>query len=125
MLKTLFKRLGTRAANFDNSYPKTSTGTLTHAPADSADRACMIMVEVLETFANGSGAQPTFSIGETTLATKFTATSLLTNAKAGQKFLIGGINVAARAILVTAVAGTGTSTGAIRVTVATLPTALV
>jgi hypothetical protein len=121
-MKTLFAKLAALATRFFETYLKTSTGTLTLAASDAADRNVIIIIDVIEDFANGSGAQPTFSVGETTLATKFSATALLTNAKAGQRFILAGLNVAARAIIVTATAGTGTSTGAIRVNAATFPT---
>lgn len=106
-------------------YPKATNGTQTLAAADAdVDRNVLIVVEILEVFANGSGGQPTFAIGETSTTTKFSITSLLTGAAVGQKFTLMGKLLATKALLVTAVAATGTGTGSIKVSAAIVPTTI-
>ena len=113
--KNVFRKV-LKGTKVTNSLPKTSNGTTTTAAADaSLDRNVLIVVEVTETFANGSGAQPTFKLGETSTTDKFSATALLTDAVLGDKFVLTGKNLATKALLVTSVAATGTATGAIKV----------
>ncbi len=100
------------------SYPLTTSGVQTLLAAVPNDRTVIISVQVTQVFANGDGAQPTFSIGQTGTAAKFAATSVFTNAAAGATFSFAGTLTGGTALIVTAVAGTGTTeTGAIRVTV--------
>ncbi len=105
-------------------YPKTTT-TATHVhqtdavidPLDAdLDHPVLILVEVTETFANGNGAQPTFNIGQSGTTDKFMASSVLTGAVNGQKFLFAGTLTSEDDIVVAATVATGTATGAIRVT---------
>ncbi len=104
------------------NYTKSTTGAQTLlASVGSPDRACLIVINVTTTFADGDGTQPTFAFGETSTTTKFATTSLLTGATAGSTFVLAGINTATKNVLVTAVAGTGTTeTGAISVTILAL-----
>jgi hypothetical protein len=103
-------------------YPKATNGAQTVAAADASnDRKVLIVVEVTEVFADGDGGQPTFKVGETSTTDKFSVTSLLSAAALGQKFLLAGTLSATKALLVTAVAATGTGTGAIKVSAAILP----
>lgn len=100
------------------SYPKTTDGAQTLLAAGPVDRQVVISVQVTTAFANGDGAQPTFAIGETGSTSKFAATARFTGASAGATFSFAGTLSATKALLVTAVAATGTtSTGAITVTV--------
>jgi hypothetical protein len=112
-------------------YPKTTT-TAAHVhmtdvqidPADAdIDKPCLVLVEVTEVFADGTGAQPTFKIGQTGTAEKFIASALLTGATVGQRFVgCGMISCSSEAeLLVTATVATGTGTGAIRVTAVVFP----
>jgi hypothetical protein len=98
-------------------YPKTTAGVQTLLASNAAARTVIISVEVTEVFANGDGTQPTFEIGETGTADKFAATSVFTGAALGTTFSFAGSLSADAAVIVTAVAATGTtSTGALRVT---------
>lgn len=106
------------------SYTKAANGVQTSLLAALTGQARKVIIHVLvdEVFANGDGAQPTFSIGETSAATKFAATSRFTDAAAATLFTFGGELTAGTALFVTAVAGTGTTeTGGITVTVIALP----
>ncbi len=105
-------------------YPKTTT-TATHVHqtdavidvlADDLDHPVLILVEVTETFANGTGAQPTFNIGQTGTTNKFAPSSDFTGLTVGAKRVYAGTLTHACDIVVAATVATGTATGAIRVT---------
>lgn len=107
----------TKNGSASASYPVTTAGVQTLLAAADEDRQVIISVQVTEVFANGDGAQPTFEIGQTGAASKFAATSLFTGAAAGTTFSFAGVLTAGTALIVTAVAGTGTTmTGALDVT---------
>src|SRR5665213_3221183 len=74
---------GSVAVGNSLSFLKTATGASTILAAAAADRVVNITVHIDTTFADGDGAQPTFSIGQTGSATKFAATSTFTAATAG------------------------------------------
>jgi len=104
-------------ASASADYPLTTAGAQTLLAAADVDRVVQITVNVTEVFADGDGSQPTFEIGQTGTADKFAATSLFTGAAEGASFSFAGTLTANTALIVTAVAGTGTTeTGAIRVT---------
>jgi hypothetical protein len=110
------------------AYAKTANGVQTlidsSAVGYSADKLVMIVVEVIEAFANGNGAQTTFKIGQTATDDKFSATSLLTGAALGAKKILVGTLSADADLIVTANDASGTGTGAIKVSVAAFdPTA--
>jgi len=108
-----------------HTYIKTATGAQTVAAADATlDRNVIVVIEVTEAFANGTGGQPTFKVGETSTTDKFSATSLLTGAAVGDKFVLSGKLLATKTLLVTAVAATGTGTGAIMVSAGIYPVTL-
>ena len=113
-------------ANRRADYQKTASGAQTAlVAADAAnDRNVIIVVTVVETFANGSGGQPTFKIGETGSTSKFAATSEFTGLTAGDKRVYAGKLSATKELLITAVAATGTGTGGINVKVCTFPLGL-
>lgn len=97
-----------------------TAGTITLVPAVAWDRAVIINVNVTTTFANGDGAQPTIAIGQTGTVSKFAATSAFTGKTAGTTLSYGGVLSANAALIVTAVAGTGTTeTGATTITAIT------
>ncbi len=106
------------------AYDKTTSGAQTTLAADAVkDRACLLVAVVTESFANGDGAQPTFTVGETAAATKFFDTTAFADATVGTVLVFAGINLATKNLIVTGVAATGaTSTGAIALTVIALPT---
>lgn len=119
MLSELFGVTNVSGANASATadYPESTSGIQTLLAANAAGRNVIISVEVTEVFANGDGTQPTFEIGETGSAAKFAATTVFTNAAAGSTFSFAGSLSADAAVIVTAVAGTGTTqTGALRVT---------
>jgi len=94
-----------------------SDGVTTLLPAATVARRVIISVQVTEIFANGDGAQPTHTIGETGSAAKFAAAARFTGAAAGTTFSFAGTLSADVALIITSVAGTGTTmTGAIDVT---------
>lgn len=109
-------------ANKHGDYPKATVGAQTLAVADATlDRNVLIEVEVTETFANGSGAQPTFKIGQTSTTNKFADTSAFTDLVEGAKRVFAGTLSATKDLLVTATAATGTATGAIKVRAVIIP----
>jgi hypothetical protein len=102
-------------------YTKAATGANTLLAADPThDRAVLIVVTVDEVFADGSGGQTTFKVGETSTTAKFADTTAFADAAAGTVLVYAGILLATKALLVTAVAATGTGTGGISVSVLAL-----
>jgi len=111
-----------KAVRTSKKLNKESNGTITLMAADAADaRNVVIVVKVTETFANGTGGQPTFKLGETSTTDKYAATSVFTDAAKGAIFTFAGTLTATKALLVTAVAATGTGAGAISIEALVLP----
>jgi len=98
------------------AYPKTTDGVQTLLAADSSARTVIIVAEVTETFADNTGGQPTFKIGETDADDKFAATSVFTDATSGTVKVLAGTLTAAKALIVTAAKATGDGAGALKVT---------
>jgi hypothetical protein len=113
-------------ANTRADYQNTADGVQTAIVAadDDNDRNVVIVVSVTETFANGSGAQPTFKIGETGDDNKFAETTEFTGLTEGDKRAYAGVLSATAELLVTANDASGTGTGAINVRVVTFPQSL-
>lgn len=106
------------------SYVKTDAGTKTLLAAAREDRVVQIVVHVTTVFANGDGAQPTLEVGETGTTTKFAASSVFTNAAAASRTVLIGTLSANKALILTQVAGTGTTeTGAYTVSAIAAPLA--
>lgn len=106
------------------NYAKTTSGAQTLLASTVGARAVLITVVVNQTFANGDGAQPTFQIGQTGTANKFADTSAFTGATAGTVLNYAGTLTGSDNLIVTGVAGTGTTeTGGLSVTVLALPSA--
>ncbi len=103
-----------------NAASASATHTEIAADAD-VDRNVLVIVHCTQTFANGTGTAPTFKVGETSTLEKFFAAATIGAMTIGQKKVIVGTNSATKDLLVTGTVGTGTSTGAIRVTIQTLP----
>jgi len=103
------------------AYPVSTDGVQTLLASAAVDRSVIIQATATAVFANGSGAQPTFKIGQTGSDAKFAATSAFTAAAAGAGFSFSGTLTANTALIVTATAGTGTATGALSVTVIAVP----
>ncbi len=104
-----------------HSYLKTQSGAATLLASAAGDRSVIIVVVVDQTFANGDGAQPTFQIGQTGTANKFADTTAFTGATAGTVKTFAGTLTGTDNLIVTGVAGTGTTeTGGITVTVLAL-----
>jgi len=99
------------------AYSKTTSGVQTSLAADVSARTVIIAAEVTEVFADGTGAQTTFQIGETDTAAKFADTGAWTGAALGTTKAFSGTLTANKALIVTAVAATGDGTGALKVTV--------
>jgi len=107
-----------------SAYTKVTNGVQTLVRAAPWDRVVTIPTNVVTIFANGDGAQPTFTIGETGNAAKFAAAADFTSAAAGTRKVFSGILSANKALIVTAVAGTGTTeTGDLTVTAIAYPAA--
>lgn len=100
-----------------SEYPSTSNGASTLLPAVAFDRAVTITVKTTETFADNTGTQPTFEIGETGDADKFAPATEFTNDTASPLgATYSGVLSAGAALLVTAVQATVDGTGAIQAT---------
>ena len=94
-----------------------TAGVTTLIAAQPFDRAVIISFNCTTVFANGDGAQPTITIGQTGSATKFAAAARFTNAAANSSQSFSGILTANTALIVTCTAGTGTTeTGASTIT---------
>lgn len=119
----LFKQLGrlVRGIRVAGKYNETATGAQLLAESTAADRSVLIVARVTETFANGTGGQPTFAIGQVASTSKFAATSAFTDAPEGKVLTFAGLLSATRNLIVTAVAGTGTGTGSIEVEAIIVP----
>lgn len=103
------------------AFTRTSAGVTTLVAGADLDRAVIIHLEVITTFAAGDGAAPVLKIGETGTDTKFLTTK--NTGTAGDKLTYAGILSSGKALIVTSTAATGTtSTGAYTVTALTLPT---
>lgn len=103
------------------SYLKTQSGPDTLLASVAGARSVLIVVTVDTTFANGDGAQPTFQIGQTGTAAKFADTTAFTGATAGTVKTFAGQLTGSDNLIVTGVAGTGTTeTGGISITVLAL-----
>jgi hypothetical protein len=101
---------------------RTTAGVTTLLASSTANRTVVISVQITTTFADGDGAQPTLTIGQTGSATKFAAAAAFTGATAGTTFSFSGTLTANTALILTSVAATGTtSTGAATVTVIASP----
>jgi len=97
------------------AYPKTTAGIQDLLAAATKARACIIHLKVTESFAAGDGAAPIFKIGDEITDDKFLAAK--NTGAAGDLITVGGEIAAAKKLIVTATAATGTtSTGAIEVT---------
>jgi hypothetical protein len=105
------------------AYPKTTSGAQTLLAGDAAARVALIIVVVDEVFANGTGAQTVFTVGETDSASKFMANTVCVSAAAGTVFFCAGTLTATKALLVTGTAATGTGTGGISVSALVLDAA--
>ena len=102
--------------NWKGVYDKTTTGAQTLAPQDaSLDWDVVILVTCTQTFATGSGAKPTFKLGQTGTTNKFADTTAFSGLIEGDKRAFAGTLSATKDLLVTATAATGTATGAITV----------
>lgn len=110
------------ALTHSGEYDKTTSGAKILVPNNpSADQNVIIYVDVWDSFANGSGGQSTFSIGQTGSASKFAATSAFTGLAAGSRRYFAGILSAGDDLIVTGAAATGTGTGGINVHASVVP----
>lgn len=98
------------------TYPKTSTGVVTHIASATGARNVILFITVTEVFANGTGAQPTFEVGETDSDHKWCATSVFTDAAVGTTFVRQGTLTSEKALIITATAATSNATGAVDIT---------
>lgn len=101
---------------FSRDYASTSDGVDNLLAAVTGARYVLLTVQVIEVFADAGGAQPTFTIGDTSNATRFLAAAELTGAALSTRIPCGGIITTAEPLIVTATPAAGAGTGAIRVT---------
>jgi len=101
-------------------YAKTSAGAVDVAPASHRARSCIAIARVTEVFANGTGAQPTFKLGDQTSDASVFKTAQFTNAALNAVIVGAGPIAATEKVVLTATAATGNGTGAIELTVITL-----
>jgi hypothetical protein len=112
------------------AFPKTSEGVTTVLEAADVDRTVIIAVTITEDFEHGTGTEPTFTIGETSSASKFAAITALIDevnvpvtTSVGLNRVFHGTLSATKDLIVTAVAATGDSTGAFSLSVIAVPKA--
>lgn len=98
------------------SYDKTTNGAQDLAVVSASARACICVVVVTEAFADGTGTQPTFTIGDESTANSIMTVGKLVDAALGSVFTFAGQVTAAEKLQVTGVAATDDGTGAISVT---------
>lgn len=98
------------------NYDKTTNGAQDLAAASAKARACICVVIVTEAFVDGTGTQPTFTIGDESTPNSIMTANKLTDAALGSVFVFAGQVTAAEKLQVTGVAATGDGTGAISVT---------
>jgi hypothetical protein len=113
-----------KSIGFSEDYDKETDGVIVHIDANDegdGDRVVTIVTEVTEIFADGDGAQPTFKIGQTGEAEDFAADTEFTGASAGAKEVFHGVLTAENDLIITATEGTGTATGALKITVIAVP----
>ena len=110
-----------RGVGVSASYPKTSTGVYVLSTGTVKTKKTIIVALVTEVFADGTGTQPTFKIGEVGSDASFAATSIFTNAASGTTFTFAGELTALKNLIVTATAATGDGTGALAITALILP----
>lgn len=103
------------------NYSKTTAGAQDLAVSAVGARACICVVVVTEVFADGTGAQPTFIIGDETADNSIMTVAKLDDAALGSVHVFAGQVTAAEKLVVTATAATGTGTGAISVAALLLP----
>jgi len=110
-----------RGVGVSAAYPKTSTGVNILSKGTVITKKAIIVAKVTEVFADGTGTQPTFKIGEVGSDASFAATTIFTNAANGTTFTFAGELAALKNLIVTATAATGDGTGALAITALILP----
>lgn len=96
------------------SLTRALSGTTTLVPARAVDSIVVGQLVVDTTFAAGDGAAPSYVIGQTGTTNKFLASK--STGTAGDLVNFSGVLTAGKALIVTQVAATGTtSTGAVTV----------
>lgn len=123
IVRDLFRHFGRRMTGFrvGASLKRTSTATTVLAASASPARNVIIIVKVTETFANGTGAKPTFKIGQTGTLEKFAAAASFASGVAGDVLVFAGILSGSADFIITSVAATGTGTGSVSVEAIVLP----
>lgn len=122
-LKHIGDNIKPSAVAVSESYLKNADGVQTVLDAASYDRIVFIHVNVSEAFADGSGTQPVFTIGETDAADKFSDGTDLDDAALGTSLFFSGVLSQGADLEIDATAATGTATGAIAVSVQAAPVA--
>lgn len=95
------------------SFPANSNGNTTLLAAGARSRTVLIHVTPTANFADGNGAQPTFSIGQGSNNNSIAPTAKFTDANTTLDFSFSATLGANNALVVGAGAGTGTATGAL------------
>lgn len=99
-------------------YAKTADGVQDAIIAAGSEvRTIVIHAVCTEAFANGTGAQTEFLIGDTATDDSISDNTDFTDAAAGDVFILNPVALpAGEALIVTATAATGTGTGALCIT---------
>lgn len=99
---------------YDQAFGKTPGGATTLLTA-AFDQTVTIAINVQETLADNGSAQPQFTLGTTATPDAFFAAATFVDAVAGTGFTTDAVLAAGDDLVVTVVAGTGGSTGALHV----------
>ncbi len=105
------------------AYPKTTNGAQSLLAQAAGARVVLLVAVVTEVFANGTGTQPVFALGETTTPNKYDPGTAFTGAALGAVKVFAGTLTATKALLVTGTPATGNGTGALAVIALVLPAA--
>lgn len=95
---------------------KTADGVITLLPSSDYARSVVIVIQVTDTFADGTGTQTVFKVGDETTDDKFITAAELVGEVAGEKIFGAGIVSAGESLILTADKATGDGDGGIRIT---------
>ncbi len=103
---------------------KASDGVIDLLPAGTGVNAVLIIAICTETFANNTGTQTVFTVGDETTANKFMASTVLAGATVGDIFVAAGATASAEKVQITATKAVGDGTGAATFVALALPEAV-
>lgn len=103
------------------AWIKTDSGVKTIHAGTAGTKKVLIVCTVTQAFANGTGAQPTYKIGQVGTDDKFAAAAVFTDAILNKVFVLSGELTASTNLIVTITAAVGNATGAMSVAAFILP----